>query len=98
MKEQKIKKVLSEFRRNPFWNEYYETAPSDTCKRYIELEFCCSGCFTSLTEYEKIKKNKKHLEEEFTTEDWRHLYRFCGHNPLKVYYKRKMEETASFKL
>ena len=90
MNERKIQKSLKQFRVNPFWKEYYETAPTGTCKRYIELEFYYSDYLGNIPDYEELKKESDELEKGFVKADWEHLYKYCGNNPKKVYYKNKL--------
>ena len=92
MNERKTQKALKKFCENQYWKEYYETAPTDACKRYIELEFYYSDYWGQIPDYDELKKESDSLEEEFVKEDWAHLYKYCGNNPKKVYYKNKMEE------
>ena len=75
---------------NPFWKEYYETAPTVTCKRYIELEFYYSEYFGNIPDYEEFEKENNKLEQDFVKVDWEHLYKYCANNPKKVYYKNKL--------
>lgn len=37
--ESKVQKAVEEFRKNPYWREYYDNAPTENCKRYVALEF-----------------------------------------------------------
>ena len=90
MNERKIQKSLKQFMVNPFWKEYYETAPTGTCKRYIELEFYYSDNLGYISDYEELKKESDKLEKMFVKADWEHLYKYCGNNPKKVYYKNKL--------
>lgn len=92
MNERKLQKALKKFCKNPYWKEYYETAPTGACKRYIELEFYYSDYLGQISDYDELKKESDSLEEEFVKADWAHLYKYCGNNPKKVYYKNKMEE------
>jgi len=92
MNERKTQKALKKFCENQYWKEYYETAPTDACKRYIELEFYYSDYWGQIPDYDELKKESDSLEEEFVKADWAHLYKYCANNPKKVYYKNKMEE------
>ena len=40
--EEKVREAVELFMRNPYWQEYYETAPSEHSKRRAELAFCWS--------------------------------------------------------
>ena len=75
-----LKQNLEKWLRNPFWREYYETAPSDLCRLVISVEFWESE-YDSDTAADAIKN----LEKSLSLEDWKHLYRYCGNNPRKEY-------------
>ena len=79
---------------NPYWKEYYEEAPTDNCKLYIAFEFLLSEA--ALNDWhideDEIREKKKQLEGSFRYPDWMHLHKYSGHNPLRSYYRRKMEE------
>ena len=91
MDENKIQRAVEIFCSNPYWNEYYETAPTETCKRYIELKFYFSEYGGEIPDYDDFKSECVKIEKEFIKVDWEHLYKYCGNNPKKVYYKRKIE-------
>ena len=93
MNERKVNIALKDFCKNQYWKKYYETAPTSNCKRYIELEFYFSYYYSLITDYEELKNEKSNLEKEFIKADWLHLLRYCGHNPKKIYYIKKSEET-----
>lgn len=89
---EKNTKGSEEILRKSILKEYYETAPTGACKRYIELEFYYSDYRGQIPDYDELKKESDSLEEEFVRADWAHLYKYCANNPKKVYYKNKMEE------
>ena len=91
MNEIKTQSSLNEFLKNPYWCEYYESAPTKACKRYIELEFYYSKELGKTPDYNELKAERDSLEKEFTKVDWAHLYRHCANNPKKVYYRNKMD-------
>ena len=75
---------LDEWLENPAWREYYETAPSAQCRKLIALEFQYSDLDASdSAEGQEILQEMKAAEETLGTEDWQHLYRYCGNNPRK---------------
>ena len=92
MNERKIQKALKRFCENPYWKEYYETAPTVACKEYIGLKFYYSEFPGQIPNYDEFKKECENLEKRFVKEDWVHLYRHCANNPRKVYYKNKINE------
>ena len=77
------------FRKNDFFKEYYDNAPSDNCQKYIALEFCYS------LYYVLDEDLMNQIEGSFDLEDWKHLYRYCANNPLKGKYHRKIKELSS---
>lgn len=91
LNEKKINAAVEEFTKNPHWKAYYEQAPSEACKRYIALEFYYSENLGEIEDYDAYKAEKKRLQGEFTHEDWAHLYKYAGNNPLKAFYRKKME-------
>ena len=96
MNEKSIQNALKSTCKNPFWQEYYQTAPSKNCKRYIELKFYYSECLGAVPDYEEFNKACILLENEFTKEDWLHLYKYCANNPKKVYYRNKLKECSEY--
>ena len=83
-----MQKIIKAFCVNPYWKEYYETAPSNVSKRYIELEFYYSYYLGAISNYSEYKTEIDMLEKQFKEADWIHLYKFCANNPKKVYYKK----------
>ena len=77
--EEEPGKNMAEWLENPFWREYYETAPSEVCRAFIELEFRYSGDGT-----DEAAEAMDALEEKLSLPDWEHLYRYCGNNPRKA--------------
>ena len=93
MNEKKIHIALKEFCKNEYWREYYESAPTSNCKRYIELEFYFSYYYGTVADFDEFKAEKLKIESNFTGMDWKHLLKYCGHNPKKAYYMKKVRET-----
>ena len=93
MNEKKIHIALKEFCKNEYWREYYESAPTSNCKRYIELKFYYSYHLGLIPDYDELKTESDKLENAFVKADWLHLLRYSGHNPQKAYYRKKAEET-----
>ena len=83
----RIQAVLDLYLENPFWKEYYEKAPSDTCREYIKLEF-----YNSQYEEKELINSKYEVEERLTLTDWKHLLHYCGNNRRREVIKRKMED------
>ena len=95
--EKRIKIAVKKFMKNPYWKEYLESAPSEACRRYVELEFYYSDCLGEVDNYEEFKSLKNKLEQKFDYADWKHLYNHCANNPKKAYYKKKLGESAKQK-
>lgn len=82
-----LQKNLEEWLKNPYWAEYYRSAPSDRCRQFIALEFYCS-------EYEdgEVGEVMDEIEERMNAEELRHLMNYCGNNPRKGILARKIAE------
>ena len=87
--EARLKENLESWLENPSWREYYETAPSETCRTVISLEFWESEYETGAAD-DVIRS----LEDSLSAEDWNHLYKYCGNNPRKKYIHDRMQETG----
>ena len=85
--ETDLAETLQSWRKNPFWNQYYKTAPSILCKTLIALEY-----YYSDTESEDAANAMDQVEESLGLEDWKHLYHYCGNNPRKGKIRRKIKE------
>ena len=87
--EEERKRVLEEFLENPFWKEYYEDAPSDVCKEYIQYEFL----YSDNEEYEDEAVEILHgLEDKLGLEDWKHLEKYAGNNPFRGKCRERIKE------
>ncbi len=82
-----LPKVLEEWLKNPYWAEYYNSAPSDRCRQFIALEF-----YNSEEEDEEAGKAMEAIEEQMNAEELRHLMNYCGNNPRKGSLARKIKE------
>lgn len=78
---------LEEWLENPYWREYYETAPSDQCREVIALEFLYSE-----EETDEIAAAMDEKEKRLTIRDWKYLYKYCGNNPRKVFIRKKIND------
>lgn len=85
----KIKEAVKEFCKNDYWKEYYEKAPSENCKKYIEYTFVQSLFGVD----EDNSKNKKEVSNKLKYNDWKHLHKYAGNNPFKIFCEKKMKET-----
>ena len=82
-----IKNVLDEYMGNPYWAEYYHSAPSDRCREFIALEF-----YYSEYEDEETGAAMDGIEEQMNAEELRHLMKHCGNNPRKGILARRIAE------
>lgn len=82
-----IQRNLEEWLKNPFWAEYYRSAPSDRCRQFIALEFYNSG-----KEDDEACEAMDAIEEQMNAEELRHLMNYCGNNPRKGILARKIAE------
>ena len=87
---------VREWMENPYWKEYYETAPSEQCRKLIALEFWYSDhdC-PDADAVREIIPAMEEAEKGLALEDWKHLDRFCGINPRKAQIRKWIEELGS---
>jgi len=84
---------VGEWTENPFWKEYYETAPSEQCRKLIALEFWYSDHDGQDADaVQEIILAMEETEKDLGLEDWMHLDRFCGNNPRKAQILKKIGE------
>ena len=83
----KVRKNLEKWLQNPYWAEYYRSAPSDRCREFIALEFYCS-------EYEDDEAGEAMdgIEEQMNVVELRYLMKYCGNNPRKGILTGKIAE------
>ena len=81
------KRNLEEWLKNPYWAEYYRSAPSARCREFIAMEF-----WYSETEDDEAGKAMDAIEEQLNAEELRHLMNYCGNNPRKGILARKIAE------
>lgn len=86
-KENLRKQVLVQYLENPHLAEYYNSAPSDLCRKLISLEFLYS-------EYEEdeLIRDMEEIEKQLNLADWQHLYKYCGINPRKKMIHDRIRE------
>ena len=82
-----LKEILALYLENPYWREYYETAPTELCREYIALEF-----YLSDYESEEALAEIRRIEDILGLDDWRHLYKYCGNNPRKKLIRDRIRE------
>ncbi len=90
MNEDKIKIAVEEFRKDSYWGDIYDNAPSDLCKRHEALTFYYSwfgGFYAPAMSEEELNECHAELwdnEMHLSAMDWDYLYRHTGCNPYKV--------------
>ena len=91
---------MSDFFLLSFWfsanyttnSQYYETAPSEQCRKLIALEFWYSDHDCPHTEeVQEIIRVMEETENNLGLEDWKHLDRFCGTNARKAQIRKQIE-------
>lgn len=96
IRQEEVKKAVAEFLKNPYWNRYYSTAPSDNARKRIELKFYIGiwGGAAQVTDeqYVEAVKRMNEIEDAFTVEDCRHALRYNGHNPGMLRWIKKIKE------
>ena len=81
-----VREGLNEWLQNPYWAEYYNTAPSDRCKEYIALDF-----YYSDTEDEGAAEALDKFEPFLELEDWEHIYKYTE-GPERAKIAQKIAE------
>ena len=89
MDKNEMKESLESFLENPYWAEYYNSAPSDMCKKYIQLEF-----YYSDTEDEDAIEPMEEIEGDLDLRDWQHLLKYCENSPRKLVIQQKIKELS----
>ena len=86
--------AIQSFSENPYWKEYYDTAPSVACKTRIAFNFCSTdygieGYFESK---EDFWAERKRLEAQLDLADWKHLLKYSGNNPWRGKCMKEIKE------
>ncbi len=92
--EKEIRQAVENFSENPHWKNYYDTAPSGACRRYISLEFYYSENFLNGKDRVSFDEERKELEDKFGVEDWKHLAKYAGNNPFRGKCRKKIRELS----
>ena len=82
---EELEQCLAEWLENPYWREYYETAPSDECKEFIALEFMFND-----TEDDEIAEMMDEAESKLKVEDLKHLAKYEGNTPRLEELKQRI--------
>jgi hypothetical protein len=74
-----FRESVDSFLENPHWRTYHDEAPSEACRKYVELDF-----YYSDTEDEEAAETMDALEPSLTAADWEHLKRYAGNTPFRI--------------
>lgn len=83
-----VQEAVKLFRRNPYWREYYDGAPTERLKEWVGYQFLLSQdpeC------QDEVVAAMKWLEEEFTVEEWEYVYKYTGNNPYRLRVQKRIE-------
>ncbi len=72
-----LKESVDSFLENPYWKKYHDEAPSDACRKYVELDF-----YYSDTEDDEAAEAMDALEPSLSAEDWAYLAKYAGNIPF----------------
>ena len=78
---------IEKFMKNEYWARYYNEAPTEACKRFIELEFMNSDRTITANENDEWDA----VERRLSKSDWEHLFKYAGNNPFKTYCQKIIE-------
>ena len=86
-----MRKALTLYMANSYWERYYREAPTEKCRQYIECQYV-DGMIAFLSmdapeQREKAWRAMLQVEKELTLQDWQHLLKYCGNNPRYVYIR-----------
>ncbi|MCD8294875.1 MAG: hypothetical protein LUE27_06525 [Clostridia bacterium] len=85
--EDAIKEATKSFMKNPFWRKLYNEAPSDVCRRYMELTFCHSLNIGDYSFYPDMEK----VEDRMDIKDWEYAGKYFGNNMYRAYCNKRIE-------
>lgn len=90
LKENNVRtRVLDEWKKNPLWREYYETAPSERCREMIVLELVYNVYGSK-----EVAAELDELEDRLILEDWRHMEKYCLDEAPMKYIRKKIRESG----
>lgn len=86
-----FRESVQSFLENPYWERYFNEAPSDDCRKYIAYEFYLSD----IDEDDEEAEEKAELAEAaLDIDDWKYLYEHCSNNPRKSYIKQMIRRLS----
>ena len=80
-------RVVDEWKKNPRWREYYEKAPSESCREIIVLEL-----LYNLYGTKEIAARLDELEDKLVLEDWQHMGKYCRDDTVMKYIRKRIWE------
>ena len=83
-----IDDAIEKSSKNPYWKKVYETAPSDTCRKRIALDYCYSIYGDGYDD----DAERDRLEAQLDLADWKHLLKYSGVNPWRGKCRKKIKE------
>ena len=90
LKENNIRtRIVNEWKKNPRWREYYETAPSERCRRMIVLEL-----MYNVYGSKEVADELDELADELNLEEWLHMDKYCTSAPVKKYIRQKIRKLS----
>ena len=91
LNESRIEEAVEMFCQNEYWSGFYSQSPSAACKRRVALAFYYSMLHDDAGfEQREYKSEVERLESQFGLEDWKHMLKYSGHNPLRAEYMSKI--------
>lgn len=77
------------FMKNPYWECYYNNAPSEVLKKYIKIEFENNPFVVDQIDPDYAKKRKA-LSDLFSNEDWQYLIDHTLSGQAKTEYRKHL--------
>ena len=88
-KKEKMDGALNRFLKNAYWKEIYENAPSEKCKEYYNIGFCCSiGKYSG----DEFNGERARLVEEMDVKDLEYLLGHESNQRLRSNYKAALNK------
>ena len=81
---------FEKFMQNPYWKEYYESAPTEKLKSYIRYIFEDSACEDENND--QYGEKAIEIRETFDENEWQWLIDHTVNNMARSFYKKKFEQ------
>lgn len=93
LNESRIDEAVETSCKNDYWSDFYNHSPSAACRRRVALTFYYSKFHNDADfDLQEYRAEVERLESRFGLDDWKHLLKYSGHNPLRAEYMRKIME------